>query len=264
MGGKLKVGLALGSGAAKGLAHIGILKVLVRENIPIDLITGSSIGSLIGALFAAGADLGMLEKISCSLQQKQLVDVTVPRFGLIKGDKVEALVKLLTKNMTFQDLKIPLYVVAVDLEEGKQVVFEKGPVSEAVRASISIPGIFQPKKIGGKILVDGAVLNRVPAKIAREKGAQVVIGVDLKEDPKMRKAKPIENIFDVILTSIDLLEGNSSINYNALCDVMIRPKVSDIGIADFHKAEECIALGEEAAEMALPEIKKVLEQGKCI
>jgi len=256
---KVKVGLALGSGAAKGLAHLGVLKVLLRENIPIHLVTGSSIGSLIGALFAAGADINMLEKISCSLHQKQLVDVVVPRLGLIKGDKIETLVRLLTKNMTFQDLAIPLYVVAVDIERGELVVLEEGSVAEAVRASISMPGVFQPKRLNGRVFVDGAVLNRVPADVARQKGAQIVIGVDLKEDPRTRKPKPVENIFDVILTSIDLLESNSSINYRALCDVRITPKVENIGLADFNKAEECIALGEEAAELALPEIKRVLE-----
>jgi NTE family protein len=255
----IKVGLALGSGAAKGLAHIGVLKVLVREKIPIHLLTGSSIGSLIGALFAAGADLNMLEKLSCSLQQKQLFDLVVPRLGLIKGDKIEALVRLLTKNMNFCDLNIPLYVVAVDIEQGKQVVFEEGPVAEAVRASISIPGVFQPKRLKDRLYVDGAVLNRVPIKLARQKGAQIVIGVDLKEEPCKRKTKPIQNIFDVILTSLDLLEANSSINYHALADVMITPKVTDIGIADFNKAEECIALGKEAAELALPAIKKLLD-----
>ena len=202
----------------------------------------------------------MLEKISCSLQQKQLIDLTVPRFGLIKGDRIEALVRLLTKNMPFDALDIPLYVVAVDIEEGRQVIFEKGSVSEAVRASISIPGIFQPQRLNGRLYVDGAVLNRVPVKIAREKGAQIVIGVDLKEGSHLRETKPIQNIFDVILTSLDLLEANSAINYRAFADVMITPKVAHIGITDFNKAEECIALGEEAAEEALPEIKLTLEE----
>lgn len=255
---KQTVGLALGSGSAKGLAHIGVLKVLLRENIPIDLITGSSIGSLVGALFASGTDLNILEKLFCSLQQNKLIDVVVPRFGLIKGEKIESVLRLLTKNMTFKDLNIPLYAVAVDIERGKQVVLEEGLVAEAVRASISIPGIFQPKRLNGKLLVDGAVLNRVPVELAREKGAQIVIAVDLKCDSSINKVKSIQNIFDVILTSLDLIEANSAIDYQIISDVLISPKVAHIGIADFNKAEECIALGEEAAELALPEIKKVL------
>lgn len=251
-----RVGIALGSGSAKGFAHLGILKVLERENIPIDLIAGTSIGSVFGALYASGADLSILEKLCHHLQQKLLVDVTVPRLGLIKGDRIESLMKLLTKNATFEELKIPLFVVAVDIEQREEVVISKGSVAEAVRASISIPGIFIPKILDGRTLVDGAVLNRVPIEVLRRAGADVVIGVDLKYGGMPQGAKPVKNIFDVILTSIDLLEQDK--DYKNMADVLIEPEVAHIGYADFHKAEECIALGVKAAEEALPKIKKLL------
>ncbi|WP_227766734.1 patatin-like phospholipase family protein [Zhaonella formicivorans] len=252
------IGLALGAGAAKGLAHLGVLKVLVREKIPINLITGSSIGSVMGALYASGADLQILEKICCTLQQKQLIDLVVPRLGLIKGERIEALLKVLTKNLNFEQLKVPLYVVAVDIERREEVILERGSVAEAVRASISIPGIFQPKCLEGKLLVDGAVLNRVPVNLARQKGAQVVVAVDLKFGGETGKSKPVKNIFDVIFTSIELLENSNRQDYKQQADILLEPKVAHIGHADFHRAEECIALGEMEAEAALPKIRELL------
>lgn len=252
-----RVGLALGSGSAKGFAHLGILKVLDREHIPIDLIAGSSIGSVFGALYASGADLSILEELCQHFRQQQLIDVTVPKLGLIKGERIEALIRLLTKNATFEELKIPLFVVAVDIERREEVVFNKGSVAEAVRASISIPGIFIPKRLNGRLLVDGGVLNRVPIDVLRRAGADVVIGVDLKYGGLSEGVKPVKNIFDVILTSIDLLEEDR--NYREAADVLIEPEVAHIGLADFHKAEECIAIGVKAAEEALPKIKRLLD-----
>ncbi|MDS1029902.1 patatin-like phospholipase family protein [Bacillota bacterium LX-D] len=251
------VGLALGSGAAKGFAHLGVIKVLVKENIPINLITGSSIGSVFGALYAVGTDLFILEKLCASLQQNQLIDFSVSKLGFIKGNRIEALLRLLTKNKRFEDLEIPLYVTAVDIERREKVVLEKGSIAEALRASISIPGVFQPKYLFDKMLVDGGVLDRVPVKLAKSKGADFIIAVDLKNGGITKEFEPVKNTIDIILKSIDLLEKS---NYDDLkeANILLEPKVAHIGPADFHKAAECIALGEEEARGVIPKIKDSL------
>ena len=163
------VGLALGAGALKGLAHLGVLKVFAAEKVPIHLITGSSIGSVFGALYAAGVDMEFLEKIIEQLPPKGYFDLAVPKMGLIRGNKIESFLRILTKNKHFADLDIPLYVVAVDLEKREKVIISEGSVAEAVRGSVAIPGIFTPKYWQGRVLVDGADLDRVPIIIARER-----------------------------------------------------------------------------------------------
>lgn len=253
-----KIGLALGAGSAKGFAHLGVLKVLQRENIPIDLIAGSSIGSVFGALYAAKADWGILEKMCCTLQQKQLLDMTVPKMGLLRGERIESLIRLLTKNMGFEQLKIPLYVVAVDIQNCEEVIINSGNVADAVRASISIPGIFQPKYLEGKVLVDGAVLNRVPIDILKKNGAGLTIAVDLKYGGAENRPKAINNIFDVILSAWDIAEEKNSKASRQTADILIEPKVAHIGLADVHRAAECILAGEMAAQMAIPQIKQFM------
>ena len=192
-----KVGFVLGAGAAKGFAHLGVLKVLEAENIPFDLIVGCSMGSVFGALYGAGVDLHLLEKMLEHLPQKQLFDLAVPKMGLIRGHRLEALLRLLTKDKDFSQLDIPLFVVAVDIEKGEKVVINEGSVAEAVRASIAIPGIFAPKRWRDRLLVDGAVLERVPVGVARKCGADIVIAVDVKFGGEGRRELKITNIFEV-------------------------------------------------------------------
>jgi len=166
---KPRIGLALGAGAARGLAHIGVLQVIKEENIPVDLVAGSSIGSVFGALFACGHDFQRLERLAYELRQKQFIDLSVPRMGLLRGNKVEEMLRLLTQNKNFDQLDIPLYVVAVDLVSGEKVIINEGNVAKALRASIAIPGIFQPVGTDGRVLVDGAVMDRVPINVVRER-----------------------------------------------------------------------------------------------
>lgn len=251
------MGLALGAGAARGMAHLGVLRVLVQAGVPIDMIAGSSIGSVFGALYAVGADLELLVGLAERLSQKHLIDLTVPRLGLIRGNKIEEMLRLLTKGKTFDELSLPLYVVAVDIETGEKVIINKGSVAEAVRASIAIPGIFHPKRLDGRLLVDGAVLNSVPIDVARENGADFVIAVDVKYGGLAKRAS-INNIFDVILHSIDLLQLEVARVSSAECDILIQPNLAHINPARFDQAVECIRLGEEAAHAALPRIKELL------
>ena len=204
MGKSPVIGLALGAGALKGFAHLGVLKVLTAEKVPVHLIAGSSIGSVFGAFFAAGVDLAFLEKIFEQLPPQGFFDLAVPKMGLIRGNKIESFLRLLIKNKHFADLHIPLYVGWTWRRE--KVVISEGPVADAVRGSIAIPGIFTPKFWQGRLLVDGAVLDRVPISTAREQGADVVIAVDVKFGGDQNRTTKVTNIFEVILNSIELME----------------------------------------------------------
>ncbi|MBZ4687157.1 MAG: hypothetical protein PWQ96_2380 [Clostridia bacterium] len=253
-----KVGLVLSAGSSRGFAHLGVLKVLKDAGIPIDVIAGTSIGSVFGALYASGSDIDLLIKMTEHLKQQQYMDVSVPRWGLIKGKKIEELLKLLTKGLTFEELNIPLYVVAVDIENGEEVVFSKGPVYQAVRASISIPGIFEPQRINGKLYVDGAVLNTLPINLVKEHGVDITIAVEVKYGGIIGKHKSINNIFDVILHSIDLMQLDHVKKCYEEADILIKPDLSHINPNRFDSAMESISIGMEAAQKVLPQIKEAI------
>jgi len=248
----------LGAGAARGFAHLGVLKVLIDEKIPVHMVAGTSIGSVFGALYAVGADIKMLIDFSSQLKQNFFIDPSVSKMGLVRGRKVHALIKLLTHNKKFEDLKLPLYVVAVDIENGKKVIFESGSIADAVRASISIPGIFEPFNLGGRLYVDGAVLDRIPADVVRSKGADIVLAVDVKLSKEMSGQHKVENIFDVVFQSFDLMEKEIAKHCILDADIIIKPNVGHISAASFDRAKECIELGQEAAYRALPAIKSIL------
>lgn len=246
------IGLALGCGAAKGYAHIGVLQVLEREKIPIDIIVGSSIGALIGALYAAGINTIMLERLAHQIRRRNWMDISVSTKGLIAGDKIEAILKLLTKNLNFDQLSIPLGVVATDLCTKQAVLIKDGNVASAVRASIAIPGIFYPKEINGRVLVDGGVLERVPGKMAREMGADFVIAVELGFSDYL----PPKNIYEVLIQTFDVM-GREIQNLKQYdCDVLISPHLSDVDGLAFNKVGKCIDEGRKAAEKAVPWILK--------
>ncbi|MFZ5943790.1 MAG: patatin-like phospholipase family protein [Bacillota bacterium] len=251
-----KIGLALGAGGAKGLAHIGVLQVLEREGIPLDIITGSSMGAAIGSFYAAGADLEVMAKLAGQLDNSYLIDLAIPKLGLIKGRKAHALIRLMTHNKNFSQMKVPLGIVATDLQSGQRVVFQEGNVADAVRASIAVPGVVEPFCLEGKMLVDGAVTDRVPAKLAKEMGADIVIAVDLqyftKENPK------INNIYDVIIHSIELLEKRVSNYYADYASIVIKPKVCDYSWTDFADAPQLIKIGQQACEEVIEDIRRVI------
>lgn len=259
--GKCKVGLALGAGGAKGLAHLGVLDVLEKANIPIHFIAGSSIGAVIGSFYAAGTRLDLLIKLAQELKNNYLIDFCISKMGLIKGKKAEAIIRLMTHNKNFKDLNIPLAVVATDLITGERVVFREGNVAQAVRASIAVPGVFQPVIKGDKILVDGAVIDHLPAQIVREMGADLVIAVDLQYYNSVVEAR-INNIFDVIMQSIEIIERNNREKYLPYTDIVIKPKVSNYPWTDFEAAEEIIIAGKVACEEVLDEIKLKLNSLK--
>lgn len=252
-----KIGLALGSGGARGFAHLGVLKVLKDEGIPIHLIAGSSMGALVGSFYGAGIEMERLYKLSTAFKRKYFLDFTVPKMGFIAGKKVKEFIKVFTHGKSIEDLSIPLGIVATDLLTGEKVVFKRGPVSNAVRASISIPGIFVPEKYEGRILVDGGVSDRVPVSVAKEMGADIVIGVDVS---MVKRNAEINSIYDVIMQSIDIMSNEIIENRHISADIMICPPVEMYSSRSFINIEDIIALGEEETKKNMPLIKNVIEQ----
>jgi NTE family protein len=270
---KIKVGLALGGGAARGLAHIGVLEVLERERIPIDMIAGTSIGGMVGAFRARGQDSSVMKEMALKLnlmKMLSLADLALPKSGLLGG---KAVINLLQKTMgsdiKFDELPIPLALVATDIITAEEVVIKEGSVLEGVRATISIPGIFTLAKWRDRYLVDGGLVNPVPVSVLKSMGADFIIAVNvipdvgtrvrhLKKEGEKEWKEP--NIFNVILQSLYIgtyIIAKASIEG---ADIAINPDTAHINPADFHHAEECIRQGEIAAQAAMPEIKRKLSQ----
>lgn len=289
-----RIGLALGAGAARGWAHIGVLRAFQEVGIPVDYVAGTSIGALVGGFFAAG-EINSLEKLALHLDWKDIIaffDVVFPKAGLIDGKKVTQLLQKHIPQSKIEELSLPFAAVATDIVTGQEVILDKGNIIEAIRASISIPGIFTPVKIGGQILVDGGVVNPVPVSVVQNMGAEVVIAVNLipalptmkkiqkkqesashginlnqlKEKikdlgfPQLKKwasKEPLPNIFEIILSSIYIMEQQItryrlSVNKPKL---IIQPNVEDIGFLDFHRAAEAIPEGYKAAMGEIVKIK---------
>lgn len=251
------IGLALGAGGARGFAHIGVLKVLEEEQIPIDMIAGSSMGSFVGACYANQCRLSLMEGLAIHLKRKYWLDLHVPGIGFVSGHKVQELLQLLTHRKRIEEFAIPLAVIATDLSTGEKVVFREGPAAQAIRASISIPGIFDPVWIEDRLLVDGGVVDRVPISVAKEMGADLVIAVDVFA--KIEHVK-IRNVMDVIAQTLDIMERELLRRTPFQADVIIRPKVQDISSTAFTKIEECIRYGEEAAREQIPLLKNLIEE----
>lgn len=256
---KPKIGLALGSGGARGFAHIGILQVFEEAKIPIHCIAGSSMGALVGAFYSCGYTPQQMAKMALNFQRKYYLDFIVPKMGLISGDKVKQLIKILTKEKTIEALTPELRIVATDLLKGEKVVFTKGDISEAVRASISIPGIFAPEKINGRLLVDGAVVDRVPVSEVKKMNSDIVIAVDVS----FFKVEPqITSIFDVIMQTMDIMEREMIRIKEIESDIMIKPIINQYSSTAFKNIDEIIQQGVEAARNKLPEIELMLENWK--
>ena len=252
-----KIGIALGSGASRGLAHIGVLKALEENNIPIDMVAGTSSGSMIGALYCAEANLKYIEKIAEDLPRSNIIDPSVPKQGLIKGNRIEELMRLLTKDKNIEELSIPYRAVAADLISGQKYVFDRGPVYRAVRASISIPGIFVPVYMDDMVLVDGGILDRVPVGVVREMGADIVIGVDVGFSSKKGK---VDTIFDVIFQSMDTVEREILKGRIIEADILLKPYLPNIDPARFDCVYECSKEGYDITMAAIPKIKEIIDR----
>ncbi|MBM7647235.1 NTE family protein [Bacillus ectoiniformans] len=254
-----KIGIALGSGGARGFAHIGVLKKLQEASIPIDMIAGSSMGSLVASFYAMGHDMDQLYKLSTAFRRKYFLDFIVPKMGFISGKRIKDFIRLFTHGKNIEDLAIPIAIVATDIKMAEKVIFTDGPIAEAVRASIAIPGIFVPEKINGRLLVDGGVIDRVPVSVVRDMGADIIIGVDVSS---VKKNAEISTIFDVIMQSIDILQLEIIENRHLASNVMIRPSVDEYSSKTFTNIEEIIKAGEIEAEKMIPDILEEMNRWK--
>jgi len=255
-----KVALVLGAGAAKGFAHIGVLKVLEAHKIPIHMIVGTSVGSFVGSFYAYGYNAFQLQGLALTVEKGDLIDFIVPDNGFIQGLKLAEYVNKTLKNTPLEKLNIPFYAVATDIQNGQEVIFGKGNTGAAVRASCSVPGVFRPVKIGDRMYVDGGVVSPVAVEAAKQYGADIVIAVDISSD--VGAAKP-QGTIETLLQSVNIMYSRLAAIQCAKADVVIKPKVGHIGSSDFSKRHEAILEGEKAAAEALPKIKEIIEKLKA-
>jgi NTE family protein len=252
-----KIALVLGAGVSRGFAHIGVLKILESNKIPIHMIVGTSAGSFVGSIYAYGFTAFQLQKMSFSIERGDIVDLTIPDNGFVKGEKLEEYINTLLNNTPIEKLRIPFYAVATDIQNAQEVVFGKGNTGTAVRASCSIPGIFRPVKVGDRTYVDGGVVSPVAVDAAKRYGADFVIAVDISSDIGDR---PPESTIETLLQSVSIMYSKLSSIQLSKADIVIRPKVGYIGSSDFTKKHEAVLEGEKAAIEALPDINNLINR----
>jgi len=254
-----KIAVVLGAGASRGFAHIGVLKVLEANNVPVHMIVGTSAGSFVGSLYAYGYNAFQLQELSFSLERYEIIDFGIPDKGFIKGDALEEFINKKTKNSHIENFKVPFYAVATDIQSGEEVIFSSGNTGIAVRASCSIPGIFKPVPIGDRLYADGGIVSPVAVDTAKRLGADIVIAVDISTD--VDTSKP-EGTIDMILKSVTIMHSQIASAQISHADVVIRPKVGYISSSDFTKRHEAVLEGEKAATAALPEIQSIIDRLK--
>ncbi len=252
------IGLALGGGFARGLAHIGVLKVLEEEKIPIHVVGGTSVGAVIGAAYCGGISPREMEEIAHLVRFKDFARWTLSRYGLASNDRMAGFLERVLKVKTFEELRLPLAVTATDFISGEGVVFSSGPLVDPVRASCAYPGMFLPVSVNGRLLVDGLLAHAVPTNPLREMGAQRVIAVYLashwvnQEGPR--------HIFDVISQCFSIAQQKMCGLWQAAADVVLQPDVRGFGYDEFERAPELIRAGEVAAREMLPTIRAWLPE----
>jgi NTE family protein len=255
--GRPTVGVALGGGFARGIAHIGVLRVLEENEIPIDLLAGTSVGALVGAAYASGTTLDELERQGIVTRFRDFGRWTISRMGMATNERLEVFLRRFTQVSTFEEMKIPFGIVATDLVTGETVCFTKGAVGPALRASCAFPGLFIPVEHDGRMLVDGFLTEQVPTESLRHMGADVIIAVHL--DPGQPDQKP-KNTIEVIGRAFSIIQEQTPPRWLRFADVILEPVVKNIHWDDFQKTPELVAAGVAAAKAALPEIKEALKK----
>ncbi len=253
------IAVVLGAGSSRGFAHIGVLKILEANKIPIHMIIGTSAGSFVGSLYAYTCNAFQLQEMSFSIEKGDIIDWTIPDNGFIKGEKLEEFINKTLKDTPIEKLKIPFYAVTTDIQNGKEVVFGSGNTGRAVRASCSIPGIFRPVKIADKMYVDGGVVSPVAVNAARRLGADVVIAVDISAN--VEGVQP-EGTIENLLQSISIMYSKLASIQLSNADVVIRPNVGHIASGDFSRKHEAVLEGEKAALEVLPDINSIIARLK--
>lgn len=250
---KKKIGLALSGGGARGMAHIGVLKVFHDHRIPIHCIAGTSAGALIGSLYAGGLNITTMLEIATKLKWKHFFRIVLSKTGLVSSEEIENFVISQIGKKTFADLDIPFAALTTDLVSGREVILDKGPVEKAVRASCSFPWMYIPMKYEHMTLVDGVLKNNLPADVARKMGADIVIGVDVIPRADYED-KNVRNVLEIFDRALDLF----IMGQKKECDILITPVNEKITSLELDKAQRLVELGEEAAKKALPQIKKAI------
>jgi len=255
-----KIGLALGGGGARGFAHVGVLRVLEQEKIPIDVVVGSSVGSLVGALYADKGRVLDAELTALQIEEEDLFDagpLSILSGGFVRGERLQEFVRKNLAHPAIEDMAVPFAAVAVDLESGQTAVFRRGPAASAVRASCSIPGVFAPAVIDGRTYVDGGVTNPVPVSVARELGAEVVLAVAI---PPPARKRPAKNPIAIAYHSVSLMTAEIGRLRAGEADVLIEARGGRVDYDDFSQKRLLIELGEEAARAALPRIRAAIAE----
>lgn len=261
--GPQKVAVVLGGGGARGFAHVGVLRELEKEKVPIDLVVGVSVGSLVGALYADNASTFDLEWKAFQIERKHIFDLGLLNLrggSLAKGEAIREYIDKNIKARNIEDLKVPMAIVAVDLRTGRREVFTQGPLREAICASAAIPGVFAPVPLQGKLLVDGGVMGNLAPEVARQMGATIVIGTNVaKQRSPFDQEDP--GPLATILESISIMGDELVHQKRDQFDVLIEPEVGNIGTMDFDHKKELLEAGIAAARLQMPAIKALLERG---
>jgi NTE family protein len=250
-----KVGLALGGGFARGIAHIGVLRVFEANDVPIDFIAGTSVGALIAATYASGTALDEMERQGNETRFRDFGSWKISRMGMASNERIEHFLHKFTTARYFHEMKIPLSMAAADLLTGQSVHFIDGEIGPALRASCAYPGLFLPVEYRGRILVDGFLTETVPVEAARELGAEIVIGVHL--EPGLLNSPP-QSMIEVISRSFSIIQTAAAQPWRTDVDVLIEPNVHHVGWDEFVKTPELVAAGEAAAVAAMPQIRDAL------
>ncbi|WP_425495363.1 patatin-like phospholipase family protein [Pandoraea captiosa] len=258
----LKIGLALGGGAARGFAHVGVIKALEARGIHADIVVGTSAGSVVGAMYASGLNGFQLNRLASTMDEASISDWTMPfrSRGMLRGEALQSYVNKVLKDRTIEQMPRQLGIVATDLQSGAPILFRRGNTGQAVRASSSVPGVFEPVHIGNRDYVDGGLVAPVPAEYARQMGADFVIAVDISANPT---AQATQGQFDILMQTFTIM-GQSIKQYELEknADVVIRPSLAKMAASDFQGRNRAILAGEEAVAKAWPDIQRKLAEAQ--
>ena len=253
----LHLGLALGGGAARGFAHVGVIQVLEEAGIQPELVVGTSAGSLVAALYASGKNSAQLKRVAETMEEAEITDWMMPILnrGALRGEALARYVNTQVNGRLIEQMKLPLGIVATDLHSGEPVLFRRGNTGAAVRASSAVPAVFQPVKIGSREYVDGGLVSPVPVRQARDMGANVVIAVDISTDPE---GSPASDTFQILMQTFNIM--GKSLNTLLLkdADVVVKPSLMGVKSADFAARRRSIEAGREAMLKQLPRLKEIL------
>ena len=252
-----RIALVLGGGAAKCFAHIGVIKALEAQGIQPEIIVGTSAGSLVGVLYAAGNDGFALQRIALDLNESMFSDYSLPDRGFLKGEALQQFVNKAVQNRPLEKLNRTVAVVATDLQSGEAIVFQRGDTGMAVRASSAVPGVFQPVRINGRDYVDGGLVSPVPVKIARRLGADIVIASDISAKPSL---KPVEGTLDILLQTFTIMGNTIASEELSGADVIIKPDISKLSSTDFQSRHLAVLEGEQAGQAAIAQFRQKLAE----